>query len=168
MITPRQVRAQPLTPQAFAPFGEIIDPQDRPPDIETTINRSWDGVTRLECRSRAIQVGFVTAYQRPLRAAWMERHLEATQAFIPLEGRPSVFVLSPPSRDPRPDLAQATAFLLDGRRGVNLHVGTWHHLIFPLVPEASYVMILREASRIDDMHVVDLRQDLETEIEVLL
>jgi hypothetical protein len=29
-------------------------------------------------------------------------------------------------------------------------------------------MILREASRIDDMHVVDLRRDLETEIEVLL
>jgi ureidoglycolate lyase len=168
MITPRQVRAQPLTPQAFAPFGEIIDPQDRPPDIETTINRYWDGVTRLECRSRAIQVGFVTAYQRPLRADWMERHLEATQAFIPLEGRPSVFVLSPPAPGPRPDLTKVAAFLLDGRRGVNLHVGTWHHLIFPLVPEASYVMILREASRIDDMHVVDLRRDLETEVEVLL
>jgi hypothetical protein len=29
-------------------------------------------------------------------------------------------------------------------------------------------MILREASRVDDMHVIDLRRDLHTEVEVLL
>jgi ureidoglycolate lyase len=168
MTTTRQVRVQALTPEAFAPFGEIIDPGGRPPDIETKVNRYWDGAARLECTSRAIQVGFLTAYLRPLRVDWMERHLEATQAFIPLEGRPSVFALSPPSPKLHPDLDRLAAFLLDGRRGVNLHVGTWHHLIFPLVPEASYVMILREASRVDDMHVVDLRRDLQTEVEVRL
>ncbi len=164
----RQIRVEPLTPGSFAPFGEIIDPGSRPPDIQTAANRYWDGATKLTCKSRQIQVGFLTSLLRPLRFAWMERHLEATQAFIPLEGKPSVFALAPPTAGPQPDPDQLTAFLLDGRRGVNLHLGTWHHLIFPLVPEAHYVMILREDSRVDDMHVVDLRQQLGYEVEVLL
>lgn len=168
MSTTRQIRVQPLSAEAFAPFGEIVDPGDRPPDIQTRANRYWDFATRLQCKSRQIQVGFLTTYLRPLRFDWMERHLEATQAFIPLEGRPGIFALAPPTAGPRPDLDRLAAFLLDGRRGVNLHLGTWHHLMFSLAPEASYVMILREASRIDDMHVVDLRQDLGTEVEVLL
>lgn len=164
----RQIRVKMLTPGAFAPFGEIIDPGERTPDIQTTVNRYWDGVTPLQRKSLEMQVGFLTAYLRPLRFDWMERHLQATQAFIPLEGKPSVFALAPPTAGPRPDLDRLAAFLLDGRRGVNLYLGTWHHLIFPLVPEASYVMILREASRVDDMHVVNLREELGAEVEILL
>lgn len=146
-----------LSPDAFAPFGSVLDVPSRAPDIETQNNRYWDGAVPFRT-SGVPQVGFLKAFWRPLVVPTMERHLSHTQGFIPLGARPAVFAVAPPGSDPIPDVTRMRAFLLDGTQGVMLHEGTWHHLIFPLVPEAHFALLLQEGTKENDMHVVALTE----------
>lgn len=159
------IAARPLTREAFAPFGEIIDMPSRPPDILTEQNRYWDDVVRYDVGGVA-EVAFLEVYRRPFRFHTMERHLTHTQGFIPLEGKPMLFALAPHSDRPEPDPAQVRAFYLDGKRGVMLHVGTWHHLLFPLDASSRAVLLLRQGTRLDDMNVVDLGETRDIEFEI--
>ena len=49
MHTEREVRVEPLTEEAFAPFGQIISPSGRAPDF-----RTLPSSTKRTSRSRAI------------------------------------------------------------------------------------------------------------------
>jgi ureidoglycolate lyase len=158
----RIIRVEPLTKEAFAPFGAIIAPPPRDPDIETPFNRYWDGVAPFRVQG-APQIAFLRVFWRSLVVPSLERHFTHTQAFIPLCGHPLVFVLAPPSEG-GPELDRARAFLLDGSAGVVLHEGTWHHLLFPLVPEAHVLLLLEEGTKEHDMHVEQLPESIEVHL----
>ncbi|MCL5076209.1 MAG: ureidoglycolate lyase [Chloroflexi bacterium] len=168
----KRIQARPLTEEAFGPFGEVIGPPLRPPDIESPVNKYWDHVVRLEMLNKATQIGFLTVHFRELRFHQMERHLQASQAFIPLRGQPSIIALAPAGDisdlEVGPNPEEVTAFLLDGSVGINLARGTWHHLIFPLAPSADFVMILREHTMYDDMHMVNLLERWNISFEIVL
>jgi len=81
--------------------------------------------------------------RREMQVQWMERHFKHTQTFIPLEGRPFVVVLAPPTEGDLPDLGQARALLFDGSSGFTMKVGTWHEFPFALVDQSNVIVILR-------------------------
>jgi ureidoglycolate lyase len=158
----RTIQIESLTAQTFAPFGAIIAPPDREPDITTEFNRYWDGAAPFRVQG-VPQIAFLRVFQRSLVVPSFERHFTHTQAFIPLRGHPLVFVLAPPSEG-EPDLDRVRAFLLDGTTGVVLHEGTWHHLLFPLVPEAHVLLLLQEGTKETDMHVTQLPEPVEVRL----
>lgn len=158
------LRLLPLTPEAFAPFGDVIGIGGREGEV---IN---EGHTRKFADLAAVDVAqeggrpAVHLYRSrslslPLRVEVMERHPLGSQAFVPLQGRPFVVIVAPPGDVPNRDAIRA--FLADGTQGVNLARGVWHHYQVTLEEESDYLVIDRagpgenfEEARIDPPLVI--------------
>lgn len=115
---------QPLTRDAFAPFGDVIDVPDDPGRIY------YDGALgnlRPEARaSLSLSLKAETA-DRPLRSDYLERHEFSSQTFVPLDVGRWLIVVAPHATGGGPDLSGMKAFLATGRQGVTYRPDTWHH-----------------------------------------
>ena len=122
--SPAVVRAQPLTADAFAPYGEVIAHQGAERrHFLTEPMRHGPQVMRQACwvsRVNARPAG-------PVVIELMERHPHAAQTFVPLTATPYLVVVAPTGADGLPDMARLAAFLASGSQGVCYRVGTWHH-----------------------------------------
>lgn len=150
--TTHVVRAEPLTPEAFAPFGQVVGA----------------GECRIELRDGEVFNLDVLSYDhRPLRVDHLNRHHKATQALIPLDAKPALVVVAPGDVDfSSPEhLATLRAFVLDGSVGINLALGTWHEGPFALGPHID-VANFQGKHVMDDNEVAHLERDLGTVVEV--
>jgi ureidoglycolate lyase len=145
-----------LTPEAFAPFGEVSRPRAR-------LNLDFANGTPSLCEVRV--------EPRPLYADFLARHLYSTQTFVPLAGTRAVLLVAPPSdlSDPYavPDLTRLAAFRLDGAHAVTIRRGTWHRAPFPVGGPGHFLVLDREGT-LDDMDLVDLKGNCGAEITVRL
>lgn len=155
------VQAEILSREAFAPFGDVLEKGTWKPEQDFPIYQYWDKIARLEFSGDPAELAFLRVYRRAFVLEQMERHLKASQTFIPLTPHTCIFALAPASQEDRPDPDSVRAFILDGTRGVNLHTGTWHWSIFPTTESADFVMLVRRDTVADDLNVVDLEIPLE-------
>jgi ureidoglycolate lyase len=144
------IRIEPLTAEAFAPFGGIIDVGARAPDyVAASGTQGW----HVAFESGRPLVSLLRTPYQGLRFRTMERHFQVSQAFIPLGGEHAAVAVAPPSADREgvPQLDAIRAFLLDGSRGYVLHRGTWHSLDrFPLrPPDTRFVMLTDHETQAD-------------------
>lgn len=142
MPTIREVTIEPLSEEAFAPFGQIISAKERPPDFQTESGtEGW----AVDFRSGRPLVMLLRTPYRGLQFWKLERHFNLTQTFLPLGGSPAVVAVAPPSSDRAiiPDPTEVRGFLLDGTKGYALAPGTWHSLDrLPLyAPDTRWVII---------------------------
>jgi ureidoglycolate lyase len=155
----RTLSIEPLTREAFAPFGDVIESEGREYFM---IN---DGSTRRYHRLAAVDAGaegeaIISIFRAkrlpmPLRVAMLERHPLGSQAFVPLLGNRFLVVVAPPGDDPQPD--QVRVFVTDGRQGVNYHRGVWHHPVVALEDEDDFLVVDRNGpgSNCDEVHFAD-------------
>jgi ureidoglycolate hydrolase len=140
------IRIEPLTVEAFAPFGRIIDVGSRARLRRRERHRGWH--VAFESGVRCVPATHAVSGLR--FRPW--RGISVSQAFIPLAANARVAV-APPSADPDgvPRLDAIRAFLLDGSKGYVLHQGTWHSLDrFPLhPPDARFVMLTDHETQAD-------------------
>lgn len=136
-----QLKIEPLTAEAFAPYGVLLDARERPADRwKLTYDEAF-------CVVGSTKVGVIWEPFAGLTFTRLERHFNVTQAFIPMSGSLSVVAVAAPTdtgdRDAIPRPEQVRAFLIDGTMGFRYHVGTWHSLnrfiLHP--PGATYVII---------------------------
>lgn len=132
-----RIAVEPLDAAAFAPFGEQLGARDDDRALErntyaatarvyrTTPPHTPKGIEFLAFRSRF----------RPLEVKFLERHVELSQAFIPLGGQPYVCAVARPDAelvDGIPAPGEIRSFLVPGDCALQLHPGTWHEPPFPL------------------------------------
>jgi ureidoglycolate hydrolase len=141
---------EPLTAEAFAPYGRPIDKGDGPPDFEGPHIASW----RMDFAvDGEIELMYVRYFHQDMRWTTMERHFNVTQSFLALGGAASVMVVADPTdtndRSVRPRPETVCAFLVDGIQGVMLWKGTWHALTrFPVsATGAAFAMITGAATQ---------------------
>jgi ureidoglycolate lyase len=156
MTTIVRVRVEPLTDEAFRPFGEILSPKSTPPDFQGVGSAGWKSGFDLDGRA---QVMTYRSDYTGLQVRHLERHFAVTQTFIPLGGTPAVVAVAPPT-DPDPDALpapeQVRAFLLDGSAGYVLKRGTWHSLDrYPLEPRPADIVIITERETQDELEQVE-------------
>ena len=136
-----EVPIEPLSEEAFEPFGRLISARDGPPDYRgASGTKGW----HVAFESGLPLLSVLKTPYLGLRFARMERHLHVSQAFVPLGGSAAVVAVAPPTPEAsRPRLEDIRAFLLDDSRGYVLHIGTWHSLDrFPLLrPDTTFLMI---------------------------
>ncbi len=137
-----EVRLEPLTADAFAPFGRLIDTQSRTPDyLGASGTQGW----HVDFTGGRPLVSVLRTPYLGLRFRTMERHFHVSQAFVPFGGEHAAIAVAPPAApaDRAPPLEAIRAFRLDGTKGYVLHTGTWHSLDrFPLrAPDSRFVMI---------------------------
>ena len=138
---------EPLTRNAFAPFGEVIEPD--PEHLSFSINEGtsqrFHDLARLDpgAEGRLIVSIFRAQPRRlPLTITALERHPKGSQAFMPLGGRPFLVVVAPPGERIAP--TKIRAFLAHGCQGVNFATGVWHHPLLALHCESDFLVIDRD------------------------
>lgn len=145
---------QPMTPESFAPYGEII---------------SERGEIRLDFDGGQANVAAQTVEARPMTFDFLGRHLRSEQFFAPLGSNQAVIAVAPPSENGAavPDINKMAAFLVDGTSAFKLHRGTWHASAFPLAENATFLVLDRENTLEEDYDLRDLKTALGVVVEIV-
>lgn len=156
-----ELTAEPLTPEAFAAFGDVIDHRSAEFFmINDGRTRRYHDLAKVEAlgeEARTLISIFVSQpVQMPLELTSLERHSLGSQAFVPLHGERFLVVVAPAGDVIDP--AQARAFVTDGRQGVNYRAGTWHAVQSVLEREGEFLVVDRGgAGHNCDEHPLALR-----------
>lgn len=140
------LRVEPLTREAFAPFGEVIEASDavRHFTINAGNTERYHDLARIEPGPEGrVIVSIFRGQPRalPFTVTMMERHPLASQAFVPLSGRPYLVVVAPAGEAPRVDTLRV--FLARGEQGVNYAPGVWHHPLLALEAVSDFLVVDR-------------------------
>jgi ureidoglycolate lyase len=140
----REIRIAPLTAEAFAPFGDVLDTAGEPDKMINAglCGRYHDRAT-LDFGSdgrAGISVFDAEPRSLPYELTLLERHPEGSQAFLPLSGNP-FFVIVAPDEGGQP--GRPLAFRTAPHQGINLHRGTWHGVLTPLAAPGLFAVVDR-------------------------
>lgn len=127
------LKPEPLTAEAFAPFGEVIETAGREFYLinygKTERYSDLANLDSLENGGKpTISIFRSQAAQFPLRIAVMERHPQSSQAFISLERKSFLTLVAPVGE--QPVLEQLRLFVVGVNQGINYRRGVWHHYLF--------------------------------------
>ncbi|HDR9248653.1 ureidoglycolate lyase [Burkholderia vietnamiensis] len=136
---------EPLTRQAFAPFGDVIETDGAkqiPINLGTTMRfHDLANVDVTDAGGRTL-VNLFRGQPRtlPFEVRMLERHPLGSQAFVPLNERPYLVVVAPAGElDP----SKVRAFVTSGWQGVNYAKGVWHHPLIALGEVSDFIVVDR-------------------------
>lgn len=132
------IKPQPLTREAFAPFGDVIQIEG---SNQFEINSGY--TTRvhdlidiqLGGESARAQFSFFLGRPRPLEIKMLEKHPLGSQAFYPIEDKRWLVVVAS-----APEPESVCAFWASGRQGVNYHQNVWHHPLLVIEPQRFVII----------------------------
>ncbi|AWB47242.1 Ureidoglycolate hydrolase [Gemmobacter aquarius] len=134
------IRTEPLTAEAFAPFGDVLDATGDFRLINAGLCQRHHDRATLDFgpEGRAgVSIFKAEARSLPYEFDLIERHPDGSQAFLPMSADPFlVIVAAGPEATPR-------AFLTNGAQGINLHRGTWHGVLTPLHSPGLFAVVDR-------------------------
>lgn len=141
----RTINVEPLTAEAFAPFGEVLAASGAPDKI---INQGLCGrfhdLATLDFIGDDARAGIsVFKSQKrsfPYTLEMVERHPLGSQAFLPMSMDPFLVIVCPDDQG-RP--GRPRAFLTASGQGINFHRGTWHGVLTPLAEPGLFAVIDR-------------------------
>ena len=140
----KSLAIEPLTREAFAPFGDVVDAAGLP---AITINQGFakrvNGLADIETAGDTgiVNVSLFNAHKRPLPIdiRMMERHPLGSQLFYPLQDRDWLVVVCTNPHDP----GSYRAFRATGRQGVNYARNVWHHPLLVLSDDERFFVVDR-------------------------
>mgnify|MGYP002713086918 CR=1 FL=1 len=137
--------AVPLTAQAFAPYGDVIETGGPSSVINQGKGRRFADLARMDLdETGRVAVGLMTcsAEATPVPLRLMERHPLGNQVFMPLNGQRYLVVVAAAGEPP--SARELRAFLCGGHQGVNYHRGTWHHPMIALDADCGFLEMQRQ------------------------
>ncbi len=139
----RTLGAKPLTPQAFAPFGDVLEAAgtaDRM--INAGLCARFHDRARLEFIDGRAGISVFDGAPRTLPHAFdlVERHPLGSQAFLPMTSAPFLVIVAP---DTGGVPGRPQAFLTSGTQGINLHRNVWHGVLTPLSAPGLFAVVDR-------------------------
>ncbi|WP_170426751.1 ureidoglycolate lyase [Ruegeria arenilitoris] len=138
-----RIKTAPLTAEAFAPFGDVLEVAGDPDKI---INQGQCGryhdLARLDFADGRAGISLFNANPRalPYELDMVERHPEGSQAFIPMTHQPFLVIVA---ADEGGGPGQPKAFVTKPGQGVNYFRGTWHGVLTPLHGPGLFAVIDR-------------------------
>ncbi|HLL30525.1 MAG TPA: ureidoglycolate lyase [Allosphingosinicella sp.] len=140
----RELTPEPLTAEAFAPFGSVIEASDEA--VKLDINQGhairFDRLADIDAADGG-GTGVISLFRaRPLGELVLrgfERHPLGSQTFVPLSGRPYLVAVAPPGPF---DSARIRLFRAEPNQGVHYRKGVWHHFLLVL-HESDFLAIDR-------------------------
>jgi ureidoglycolate lyase len=155
----REITAEPLTAEAFAPFGRVIEASDQAVKIEINQRHAvrYDRLAEIDAADGG-GVGAISLFHaRPLAERVLkgfERHPLGSQSFVPLGARPYLVAVAPAGEF---DLAALRVFRAGGGQGVHYAKGVWHH--FLLVLEESEFLVIDRVGPGDNCDEIALAEE---------
>lgn len=141
-----ELKAEPLTADAFAPFGDVMDARTAASfPINAGRTQRHHDLAKVETLGEnahtLINIFVSQPITLPLALTFLERHPQGSQAFMPLHEERFIVVVAPPGEHIDP--SDVRAFVTDGRQGVNYHAGTWHAIQSVLEREGEFLVVDR-------------------------
>lgn len=144
-MTDRTITALPLTREAFAPFGDVIETAgaehfainngkcERYHDL-ATVEAAGPGARAI------VSIFSGTPYELPLKLTMVERHPFGSQAFIPLSPRPFLVIIC---EDTDEGPGRPAAFVAAPGQGVNYPRNRWHGVLTPIGQPQDFAVVDR-------------------------
>ena len=136
---------RPLTAEAFAPFGEVIeaDPASMR-HINGGTTERYHALAEAEAvgEDARVIINIFRAAPRafPYAVDMMERHPFGSQSFSPLDDRPWLVVVAE-DEGGRPGRPQV--FRAGGRQGINYRRNVWHHPLMAVGAVSDFLVVDR-------------------------
>ena len=138
-----QIVIQPISAEAFAPFGEVIEVAGAPDKIinQGQCGRYHDRAS-LDFVDGSAGVSLFNANPRtlPYTLDLVERHPEGSQLFIPMTEHPFLVIVAP---DQGGTPGRPLAFETKPGQAINFHRGTWHGVLTPLHAPGLFAVVDR-------------------------
>ncbi len=138
-----KITAQPLTAQAFAPFGDVLDCAGAPDKIiNAGLCGRYHDRAALDFADGQAGLSLFDAAPRslPYTCDLLERHPDGSQAFVPMHQNPFLVIVAP---DDGGKPGTPLAFITQPGQAINLHRGTWHGVLTPLAAPGLFAVIDR-------------------------
>ena len=143
----RTIRIEPLTAEAFRPFGQVLQAGEQGAAANQgtarRVDRAAELVTTRPCAPNLAMVRALPQ-QLPLPMRLLERHPCSSQAFIPLSCVRYLVIVAPSASSSEPDWSRVRAFVAGPGVGINYAAGTWHHPFTALDGPADLAMLVWE------------------------
>ena len=137
------ITAQPLTAEAFAPFGDVIELGQGEVRLinEGRCERHHD-LAALDFLDGIAGISLFKAELRPVPCpiSMMERHPLGSQAFLPMQGSEYLVVVAP---DDGGKPGALNAFHAHSDQGVNYHRNIWHAVLTPISGSGLFAVVDR-------------------------
>jgi ureidoglycolate lyase len=140
----REMTPEPLTAEAFARFGSVIEAGDAA--VKLDINQGhavrYDAIAEVDVADGG-GVPVISIFRaRPLAELVLrtfERHPLGSQTFMPLGGGPYLVAVAPTGEF---DASAIRLFRAELHQGVHYRKGTWHHFLLVL-DESDFLVVDR-------------------------
>jgi len=140
----RSLTTVPLTAEAFAEFGDVIEAAGESFGINGGMCDRFHDLARIEIEGEHARVGISVGWGRPYPLPHVfdlvERHPLGSQAFVPMTAEPFLVIVAP-DEGGRPGTPRA--FLTRPGQGVNYLRNTWHGVLTPLGKPAPFAIVDR-------------------------
>ena len=149
----QEIKVQPLTMAAFAPFGDLFDISGAPDKIINQGNCArYHDRAAMDFTDGAAGISLFDAKPRclPYQLDMMERHPLGSQAFIPMNYTPFLIVAA---QDGGGTPGRPKAFLSASGQAINFHRNVWHGVLTPLHKPGLFAVVDRigEGSNLEEV-----------------
>jgi ureidoglycolate lyase len=145
----RTLHAQPLSADAFAPFGSVIAIGDRTgrPVNQGRAQRfgGTHALTHADGTTPVVDLYRVETSELPFTVDCLERHPLSCQIFTPMRCARYLVIVAPTNAVDKPDIARALAFIGTREQAICYGAGVWHAPMIALDEVAVMTMTMWEA-----------------------
>lgn len=140
-----KLSVEPLTKQAFAPFGEVVETEGLTPlSINQGYAARYNDLANIDVGADGGQINIswfvASARPAPIAIRLMERHPLGSQLFMPLNGGNWLVVVCTDPHIP----STYRAFAANGNQGVNYARNCWHHPLLVVEDASSFLVVDRK------------------------
>lgn len=141
----KTIPTEPLTAEAFASFGEVLEATGEPDKIinQGLCGRFHDRAT-LDFTGDGARAGISLFLSEkrvlPYTLEMVERHPLGSQAFLPMTQEPYLVIVCP---DDNGKPGQPRAFITASGQGINFFRNTWHGVLTPLSEPGLFAVVDR-------------------------
>jgi ureidoglycolate lyase len=138
-----KIKTEPLTEQALAPFGDVMEASGA---ADKMINQGKCGryhdQAQLDFSDGKAGISIFKGEKEtlPLTLELVERHPQGSQAFVPMSNDPFLVVVA---EDDNGTPKKPRAFVTAPGQAINFHRGTWHGVLVPLSEPGLFAVIDR-------------------------
>ena len=173
------LKPEPLTAEAFAPFGDVVQVGDGPIMINEGTTERHHKLSMVELDGpqgqsvvdgeKAAIINIFRAQPRPMPMPikMMERHPLGSQAFLPTNDKPYLVLVCLGEKAPDPETLKL--FLVEGSSpsvtGVSYKANCWHHPLLALNEVTDFWVVDRMGPS-NNLEEQDFDSNLEIEIQL--
>jgi ureidoglycolate lyase len=146
------ITVEPLTADAFAPFGRVVDSPERESDASGPGWRWWAETELLPAAERAYGLGYLELDPGPTSFDWAERHERTEELVVALRGDSLLYVGPAADDDPVPD--HFRIFRIRPGQAALMNRRVWHGAPLAGDTPAAALVVLLEGTGREDVRVV--------------